>query len=101
MADSLFNSKIRCGLQLSGQIRWSEEDPKEQNSKLSQRAKNKMLRCIKNSKLAEKVSTQSMLDKLRMLSVNQKNAQVKMTEMWKYENMPNYPLELKKKTNLD
>ena len=60
-----------------------------------------MLRCINNSNLAGKVSTQSMLDKFKMLSVKQMNAQIKLTEMWKAEKVINYPLKFAKKTNLD
>ena len=33
-----------------------------------------------------------------MLSVNQMNAQIKMTEMWKSNNVPNYPLNIVRKT---
>ena len=32
-----------------------------------------------------------------MLSVNQINAQVKLTEMWKANYVPNYPIKLEKK----
>ena len=32
-----------------------------------------------------------------MLSVNQINAQVKLTEMWKAHNIENYPLKIEKK----
>ena len=53
-----------------------------------------MLRCNDNYKLTGKVSTQSMLDKLKMLSVDQMNAQIKLTEMWKAEKVSNCPLNL-------
>ena len=36
-----------------------------------------------------------------MLSVNQINAQVKLTEMWKMSNTKNYPLTLKKLENFE
>ena len=42
-----------------------------------------------------------MLDKFKMLSVNQMNAQIKKTEMWKAEKVSNYPLKFAKKTNMD
>ena len=60
-----------------------------------------MLRFLKNSKLKDKVSTKSMLEKLNVLSVNQMNAQIKMTEMWKANNVDNYPLKIEKKTQSD
>ena len=31
-----------------------------------------------------------------MLSVNQLNVQVKLTEFWKMQNVPNYPLQVRK-----
>ena len=42
-----------------------------------------------------------MLDKLKMLSVDQMNAQIKLTEMWKAEKVSNCPLKFVKETNLD
>ena len=79
VADSIYNSKIRYGLQLTEKIRWTKEDPKDTNSSLLQKAQNKMLRCINNSQLGDKIRTQSMLEKFKMLSVNQMNAQIKLT----------------------
>ena len=37
-----------------------------------------------------------MLEKTKMLSINQMNAQVKLTEMWKSVNYNNYPLNIGK-----
>ena len=37
-----------------------------------------------------------MLDKLQMCSVNQLNAQIKLLEIWKSVNVPDYPLKLRK-----
>ena len=101
VADSIYNSKIRYGLQLTGKIRWTKEDPKDTNSSLLQKAQNKMLRCINNSQLGDKIRTQSMLEKFKMLSVNQMNAQIKLTEIWKAENTSNYPLQFKKKVTTE
>ena len=42
-------------------------------------------------------SIKSIAQKLNMLTVNQINAQVKLTEMWKASNDPNYPLKINKK----
>ena len=37
-----------------------------------------------------------MLKKFDMLSVNQVAAQIKLTEMWKCKNDPEYPIKIKK-----
>ena len=37
-----------------------------------------------------------MLEKNKMLSINQMHAQVKLTEMWKANNYNNYPLRVDK-----
>ena len=36
-----------------------------------------------------------------MLSVNQINAQVKLTDMWKSSNVPNYPIQMEKINGTD
>ena len=39
-----------------------------------------------------------MLERQKMLSVNQLQAQIKLTEMWKASNLPTYPLQIGKRT---
>ena len=51
--------------------------------------------------LLYKVSTTSMLEKFNMLSVSQMNDQIQMTEIWKANNVDNYPLKIEKKTQSD
>ena len=41
-----------------------------------------------------------MLEKFNMLSVSQMNDQIYMTEIWKANNVDNYPLKIEKKLNL-
>ena len=56
-----------------------------------------MLRAINGSKISEKVSVKSMLDKFGLLSVNQLDqlaAQIKLKEVWKSLNSENYPIVL-------
>ena len=86
VADSLFTSKMRYGLQLMGQIRWAAEDPQSGLLEVLQKSQNKLLRFLNNSKIKDKVSNKSMLKKHNMLSVNQLNAQIKLTEIWKAMN---------------
>ena len=54
-----------------------------------QLAQNNLLRALGNLKIKDKVSIKSMLDKNKMLSINQMNAQLKLTETDE-----NYPLSL-------
>ena len=42
------------------------------------------------------MSIKSMLERNKMLSINQMHAQVKLTEMWKSVNYANYPLNIGK-----
>ena len=53
-----------------------------------QKSQNKLLRFLNNSRISDKISTKSMLEKHNMLAVNQINAQIKLTEMWKALNDP-------------
>ena len=48
-----------------------------------QKIQNKMLRFINNVSLKEHKTTESLLEKTKMLSVNRINAQTKITEVWK------------------
>ena len=99
VADSLFTSKIRYGLQLLGKVRWNENDTLTQDLKNIQLTQNKMLRLLNGTKLIDKVSTKVLLNNLDMLSVNQINASIKITEAWKNAQDNDYPLKFKKVTN--
>ena len=52
-----------------------------------------MLRLLNGSRLVEKIGTESHLEKANMLSVNQMNAQTKVTEVWKAVHDPTTLLE--------
>ena len=99
VADSLFTSKIRYGLQLLGKVRWNESDTVTQDLKNIQLIQNKMLRLLNGKKLIDKVSTKELLNNLEMLSVNQMNASIKITEAWKNAQDIDYPLKFKRVTN--
>ena len=53
---------------------------------------------MNGSKILDKISTESLLKKFNLLSVNQLNAQMKITEIYKALNIEHYPLKLKKVT---
>ena len=57
---------------------------------------NKMLRLLNNKK-----RSQVLANNLNILSVNQLNAQIKITEMWKAIKVSNYPLKFKNSNTND
>ena len=83
MAESIFTSKIRYGLQLLGRIRWTDADPKCEDLMAIQKTQNKLTRFLNNSIITDKISTKTLLKNINGLSVNQLNAQIKLTELWK------------------
>ena len=96
VANSIFMSKVRYGLQLLGKVRWSEQDPKQGDLQAIQKAQNKVLRLLNGSRLLDKINTKTLLKKVEMLSVNQINAQIKITEVWKAIHDPSHPLKIEK-----
>ena len=97
VAESIFISKLRYGLQLLGQVRWKEEDAQAQGLEQLQKSQNKLLRLLNSTRISDKINTKSMLEKHNMLSVNQINAQIKLTEMWKATNDSEHPFKSKRK----
>ena len=79
VADSLFVSNIRYGLQLLGKVRQSENEPSNGDLHALQLIQNKLARALNNVKLSDHCSTKSLLTNLDMQSVNQLNAQIKIT----------------------
>ena len=86
VAESLFISKVRYGLQLMGEVRWSDAESESVSLGLIQKSQNKLLRFLNKSSLSDKISNKSMLEKHNMMSINQLNAQIKLTEIWKAVN---------------
>ena len=76
-----------------GCVRWSASDPSNQDMEALQKCQNKLLRALNGTRVSDKISTKSLLTKLNMLSVNQINAQIKLTEMWKSIHITNYPIK--------
>ena len=52
-----------------------------------------MLRALNGSRIKDQISTKSMLLNFKIISVNQMNAQIKLSEMWKSIHLKNYPIE--------
>ena len=59
-----------------------------------QATQNRMLRTINGTKIKDKISTSSLLEKYGLLSVNQLAAKIKLLEAWKIVNKDDYPLTL-------
>ena len=56
-----------------------------------------MFRLLNNSRISDKISTSSLLAKFNMLSVNQINTQIKLSEMWTAVKDIDHPFMLEKK----
>ena len=61
LADGLFTSKIRFGLQLLAKVRLSTSDPVNQDIEYIQKVQNKLLRVLTNTKLLDMVSMAKLL----------------------------------------
>ena len=94
MVDGIFTSKIRYGLQLLGRVRSTSSDPQCADLKEIQLIQNQLLRCLNGSKINDRISRVSLLQKFNTLSVNQINAQIKLQQVWKALHVENYPLNL-------
>ena len=81
VADSIFVSKFRYGLQLLGRVRQSDSESSIGDLHTLQLIQNKLARALNNVKLSDYCTTKSLLAKLDMQSVNQLNAQIKITEI--------------------
>ena len=93
VADSVYTSKIRYGIQLMGKVRTTKEDPTNSLLKKVQVAQNKFARFMAGKSLIDKINTEKILIDIKLLSVNQLNAQIKLQEVWKAQNNKNYPTQ--------
>ena len=96
VAESIYMSKAVYGLQLIGKIRWSNLDTKHGPLMQLQKTQNKLLRFLNNTKISDKISTEQILENLNMCSINQLNAKIKLTEMWKMTHAKLIPPIIKK-----
>ena len=92
--NSVFTSKLRNGLQLLGKIRWSDSDAQNSCLLTLQRTKNKLIRFLNSSRISDSIPTKTIIANLDYLSVNQTNAQIKLTERWKCFNVYKTGLQL-------
>ena len=93
IADSLYTSKIRYGLQLYGKVRLLNNDPTETLLESLQITQNKFARFIHGSTLLDRINITIIYKEIQLLSVNQIMAQIKLTELWKSINLKDYPTQ--------
>ena len=101
IADSIWLSKLRYGLQLFSEVRTENVQPTSQIMKELQKAQNKLMRALTGKKVSDRIKTAELLESLQMLSVNQISAQIKLTEMWKALNDSQYPLRVQQKSETE
>ena len=94
LGHALWMSKLRYGLQLCTNVRIEESEKKNGNMKSVQIAQNKLMRLLINVSYKDRTSTGDLLTKTGLLSVNQLAASIKLCEVWKSENIANYPVQL-------
>ena len=101
LAQAIWMSKMRYGLQLCTNVRTEEPERKNANMKSLQVAQNKLMRLLTNSSYKDLTSTKELLEKSGLLSVNQTAASIKLIEVWKSLNISKYPVHLEpnKSTN--
>ena len=95
VAESLWTSKLRYGLQTWANVRLTEDQPSHYLAIEAQKAQNNLLRTLCNKKLSDRENIGKMLQNQNMLSVNQMAAQIKLCEMWKAKNVEEYPIKFK------
>ena len=78
-----------------GCVRWKDSDPTNQELEAIQKCQNKLVRILNGSRISDKISSKSLLEKFKMLSINQMNAQIKLLEIWKTISVKDYPIKTK------
>ena len=94
VANGIWTSKLRYGLQLYSKVRTNCQDPTNLNMDRLQVSQNKLARVLENVQLKDRTPTLTLLTNQKMLSVNQISAQIKLTEIWKALNIPKFPLKV-------
>jgi hypothetical protein len=93
MANSLWTSKMRYGLQQCTEVGTEENQKKNTDMKVVQKAHNRLLRVLTRTRRMDRTKIKDMLDKTGMLSVNQTAAQIKLLQVWKITHTNDYPLK--------
>lgn len=94
VANGIWTSKLRYGLQMYAKVRVNSQDPYNANMEKLQVSQNKLTRVLENVTILDRIPTATLLNKQKMLSVNQIAAQIKLTELWKACNIPKFPIKI-------
>ena len=100
IADSLYTSKLRYGIQLFGKVRLSASDSTEGLLESLQIAQNRFARFMHGSKLIDRINNHTIYNEINVLSVNQLNAQTKLLEVWKALQDPKYPTQWERRSDV-
>ena len=95
ISDSQYTSKIRYVVQFYGKVRIHEQDPLDTLLESLQVTQNKFARFLHGSSLMDRISTKKIFIETNLLSINQINAQIKLLEIWKSQNIESYPTKWK------
>ena len=96
VAESIWTSKLRYGLQLYATVRTEDSDPTNGLMSKLQVSQNKMLRVLENVVFKDGVHIKTLLENQKLLSVNQLAGQIKLLEMWKANNIEDYAIKVQK-----
>ena len=80
-----------------GKVRTNNEDPTNGLLAKLQVSQNKMARFLNGTTILDKISNSDIFQRNNLLSINQLNCQIKLTEVWKSLNDDLYPLKWDKK----
>jgi hypothetical protein len=80
-------------LQLWAKVRTIEAQPESGLVRDVQKVQNRLLRIMERKRISNRAVVKDMLERQKMLSVNQTVAQIKLTEVWKARHTEEYPLK--------
>ena len=100
IADSLYTSKIRYGIQLFGKVRQIKSDPTDGLLEGLQIGQNRLARFLHGSTLSDRINNHKIYKEVNILSVNQLNAQTKLLEVWKASQDPKYPTQWERRSEI-
>ena len=83
----------KVSVQFYGNVRMNEEDPEQKLLGSIQIAQNKMARFLTGKKILDKIPTKDIYNELKLPSVIQMNAQIKLLEVWKSQQSETYPIK--------
>ena len=87
VADSLFMSKVRYGLQLLGRVRISDTDTVNKELEDIQLVQNRLVRILNDKRISDRIRTSVLLANVNMASINQTHAQINFLRFGNHSTM--------------